>query len=45
LILALGVKNDRTKRDSPFLALMVEVLVVVGRVEREEDHHEYSDSG
>jgi hypothetical protein len=40
-----GVKNGRTKRDFPILALMGEALVVVGQVKREKDHHEYSDSG
>jgi hypothetical protein len=43
--LSWGVKNGRTKRDFPFLALMGEALVVVGQVKREKDHHEYSDSG
>jgi hypothetical protein len=40
-----GVKNGRTKRDFPFLALIGEARVVVGQGKREKDHHEYSDSG
>ena len=39
-----GVKNGRTRRDSIFPALMDEAVVVVAQIEREKDHHEYSDS-